>query len=212
MADQTPDTKSDSHSVTLWIDRLKEGQADAASELWERYFNRLVSLARNRLGNAERRVVDEEDIATTVFYALCDGAKNGRFENLKDRHDLWVLLIAITSNKAVDQIRRQTSKKRGRGLVRGDSVLGARGDSSQDFVEIICDEPSPELLASMDEQFQSLLALLRDDLQRSIVLLRLAGHSNREIAEKVNISLRSVERKVEVIRDTWSSVLDDPQS
>ena len=209
MTDPHPDPKTTSHSVTLMIERLEEGRPDAAAELWERYFDRLVSLARNRLGNAERRVEDEEDIATTVFFALCDGAKNGRFEKLKNRHDLWVLLVAITSNKAVDQVRRQTSKKRGLGLVRGDSVLAASGSSPGKFTEIISDAPSPELLALMDEQFQTLLDLLRDDLQRWIVRLRLAGHSNREISDKVNISLRSVERKLEVIRDTWSTVLDD---
>ncbi|OYP28989.1 ECF-type sigma factor [Rhodopirellula sp. MGV] len=209
MTDNPPDPTTSSHSVTLMIERLKEGRSDAAAELWERYFDRLVALARNRLGNAERRVEDEEDVATTVFFVLCDGAKNGRFEKLKNRHDLWLLLVAITSNKAVDQVRRQTSKKRGLGLVRGDSVLSANSGSPGEFTEIISDAPSPELLALMDEQFQSLLDLLRDDLQRWIVKLRLAGHSNREISDKVNISLRSVERKLEVIRDTWSSVLDD---
>src|SRR5947208_12423622 len=44
-----PDT-----SVTQWIDRLKAGDPDAAQELWERYFRRLVGLARKKLHAAPR--------------------------------------------------------------------------------------------------------------------------------------------------------------
>ena len=42
-------------SVTLWIDRLKIGDPDAAQKLWERYFRRLVGLARKKLRAAPRR-------------------------------------------------------------------------------------------------------------------------------------------------------------
>ena len=39
-------------SVTRWIGRLKAGDPDAAQKLWERYFRRLVGLARKKLGAA----------------------------------------------------------------------------------------------------------------------------------------------------------------
>src|SRR5262245_56689393 len=50
-------------SVTQWIDRLKAGDPDAAQRLWERYFRRLVGLARRKLRAAPRRAADEEDVA-----------------------------------------------------------------------------------------------------------------------------------------------------
>ena len=52
-----------------------------------------------------------------------------------------------------------------------------------------------------------MLASLRDDAQREIVRLRLAGHTNEEIAQKLDISVRSVERKLKVIRDAWTKEL-----
>src|SRR4051794_23659125 len=42
-------------SVTRWISLLKEGDHAAASPLWEKYFHRLVALARNRLRGTPRR-------------------------------------------------------------------------------------------------------------------------------------------------------------
>jgi hypothetical protein len=36
------------HSVTGWLEQLKEGDRQAVGPLWERYFTRLVQLARIR--------------------------------------------------------------------------------------------------------------------------------------------------------------------
>lgn len=103
---------SQSYSVTRLIEELKLGRGDAVTQLWSRYFDQLVRLAKQRLGNAESCVSDEEGLAATVFYALCDGAANQRCDRLKNRNDLWMLLVPITSHKAVDQVRRQTAAYR----------------------------------------------------------------------------------------------------
>jgi DNA-directed RNA polymerase specialized sigma24 family protein len=195
-------------SVTRLIGGLKAGDAEAAAALWERYFARLVELAKQRLGRASRRVADEEDVAISVFDTLCRGAVAGRFTQLADRDDLWRLLIAITQQKAVDQIRRLTRDKRGGGAVRGDSVfikLAADGDGSvQGFEAVLSADPTPELLASMDEEYQRLLALLRNDTLRQIAIWRMEGYSNEEIAGRLRCTTRSVERKLKLIREKWT--------
>lgn len=201
-------TDSSSHSITVLIENLKNGRQDAASKLWDRYFTRLVSLAHQKLGNAERRTSDEEDLAIDVFHSLCSGAAEGRFNELQTRDDLWPLLIAITSHKAVDQIRRQTSQKRGSGEVRGHSLFNHKDSETNSFDELLGDRPTPELMVSMNEQCQHLIGLLHDDKQKEIVRLKLEGYLNKEIAAKIGISLRSVERKLELIREIWLHELD----
>ena len=109
------------NSVTGWIDELKLGSDDAASQLWKRYFEKLVGVARNRLANAPKRVADEEDVALNVFNSLCDGVEQGRFEQLNDRVDLWKLLVVMTRHKAMNQLRKQTAQKRGGRNVSGHS-------------------------------------------------------------------------------------------
>ena len=48
-------------SVTLWLGQLRAGDERAAQEaIWNRYFRRLMGLARKQLGDCPRRAVDEE--------------------------------------------------------------------------------------------------------------------------------------------------------
>ena len=75
------------------------------------------------------------------------------------------------------------------------------------FEQVIAQDPTPDFLVLMDEQHERLLNVLRDDTHREIVRLRLAGHTNEEIAQRLEISIRSVERKLKVIRDAWSKEL-----
>jgi hypothetical protein len=50
-------------SVTLWLQRLGAGEQAALQHLWERYFTRLLEVARKRLRGAPRQAADEEDVA-----------------------------------------------------------------------------------------------------------------------------------------------------
>lgn len=200
-------------SVTAWIRDLKRADDEAARQLWERYFAKLVRVAERKLGDASRRVADGEDVALSVFHTLCSGAAAGQFDQLTDRDDLWKLLVAITSMKAVDQIRRQTSQKRGSGEVRGDSIVsgpghGAAGEGPAGFEQFMAQEPTPEYVALLDEEHRRLLSLLRDDTQRQVAELRMQGYANQEIADQLQLSIRSVERKLNLIRETWASEME----
>src|SRR5688572_21159617 len=89
--------------VTVWLQQCKGGDPDAVQELWQRYFAKLVGLARKHLHGAARQGRDEEDVALSAFKSFCQGAGAGRFPRLDDRHDLWQVLVMITRRKAADQ-------------------------------------------------------------------------------------------------------------
>jgi RNA polymerase sigma factor (sigma-70 family) len=197
-------------SVTAWIGDLKDGKDEASQKLWERYFAQLIRVAASRLGSASRRIADEEDVAVSVFDSLCRGAAAGRFKQLRDRDDLWKLLTAIAGMKAVDQIRRQTAKKRGGTHLRGESIFVGQGDSGVGGLgDLLHGEPTPDFLAMMDEQQRAMFAMLPDQSQRDVAQLRLEGFSNEEISQQLQISLRSVERKLKIIREIWASIMQD---
>ena len=111
------------NSVTQWIDGLKAGDEAAAARLWGRYYQRLKALAGKRLGDFPRRAADEEDVALSAFQSFCRGAKGNRFPDLRDRDDLWRLVVCITERKAYKQLRHETCAKRGAGQVAGESAL-----------------------------------------------------------------------------------------
>ena len=54
-------------SISRWLAQLQAGDRTAAQKLWERYFQRLVGLARKKLQGMPRRAADEEDIALSAF-------------------------------------------------------------------------------------------------------------------------------------------------
>lgn len=192
-------------SVTQWIDNLKQGDDDAARQLWQRFFERLVGVARRKLGTTRRRMADEEDVALNALNALFAGATKGRFEQLTDRDDLWRLLVAITAKEAATQMRREGRLKRGGGQVRGESIFGAADNAIPNaFDQVLNHEPTPEFLVMITEEHQRLLASLRDDKVRQVAIRRMEGYSNEEIADQLKMSLRSVERKLKLIRDEWS--------
>ena len=195
----------DEGSITLWIGGLKAGDQDAAQPLWERYFQRLVGLARARLRSSARPgvVEDEEDAALSAFDSLCTGAMRGKFPLLADRDDLWRLLVIITARKAQDQLQRRRAQKRGGGLVVGESDLVGPGGEEGGFDQIAGREPTPEFALMVAEQCSRLLEVLGDDTLRRVATLKMEGYTGEEIADQLGCSLRTVANKLKLIRMTW---------
>src|SRR5688572_28818917 len=174
-------------SVSRWIELLRHGDYAAAQPLWERYFNRLVGLARTKLADGRRRAADEEDVSLSAFNSFCQGAAAGRFPQLADRDDLWRLLVTLTARKAFDQMRDEHRLKRGGGAVLGQSALTAGGaDAEAEFERFVGREPTPESAALVAEECQRLLARLKTDELRTIAVWKMEGYTNDEIAAKLD--------------------------
>lgn len=183
-----------SNSVTQWLGLLQAGDAVGAQLLWQRYFHRLVGLARKKLHGNAAPLGDEEDVALSAFHSFCQAAEAGRFPQLTDRKDLWQVLVMLTARKAWALARHEGRQKRG-----GDARA-----SDADLEQIIGHEPSPEFAAQMAEEIQHLLGKLDDDDLRKVALWKLEGWTNEEIAGKLDCVLRTVERKLNMVRQIWS--------
>ncbi len=189
---ESASSRSADSSVTEWIAGLKAGKGEAADRLWHRYFERLVRLARRKLGSAPRRMADEEDVAAIVFRNLWQGAEAGQFSELRNRENLWPLLVVLTSRRVHDLLRYQ--KRR--------SSEGA----PEELDHVIAEEPTPEFAAIVRENVSRLFAVL-DSVQRQVAQGKLEGRENAEIARGLGCSERTVERKLQVIRRIWDENL-----
>lgn len=195
----------DSDDVTQCILRLADGDSIAAQAIWERYFDKLVRLARRKLEGVPRRVADEEDVALSAMASFCRGAAAGRFPQLNDREDLWKLLVTITARTAVGQMKRHYAQKRGGGDVRGESVFLRDGDSDAEagIAGIFAEDPTEQLADSLTETCRVLLNKLGDESLKGIAVYKMEGYSNKEIAQKLGCVERTIERKLVRIRQIW---------
>jgi hypothetical protein len=64
-----------------------------------------VGLARKKPGGRRHFLfADEEDVALSAFDSLCRGVEAGRFPQLFDRSDLWLVLVLVTTYKVADLV------------------------------------------------------------------------------------------------------------
>jgi DNA-directed RNA polymerase specialized sigma24 family protein len=162
-----------------------------------------VRLARAKLPAGRLRAADEEDVALIAFNSFFRGARAGRFPQLANREDLWRLLVTLTARKAFDQTRDERRQKRGGGAVFEESARSPGGQSVSELEWFVCRGPTPESAALVAEQCRRLLALLSSDELRTIANLKMEGHTNEEIATRLDCAPSTVERKLRRIRAQW---------
>jgi len=193
-----------SGSVTKWIAELKAGESRAPQALWQRYVEQLIRVAAHKLAHAPRRVADEEDVVNAAFASFLRGVDTGRFAQLEDRQDLWQLLCMLTERRAVDQMRRESTAAKGGGKVRGDSAFGDEEVTKLGgFAEVADPQPSPEFAVQVADELRRKMEELGDDELREIVIAKLEGYSCPEIASRLGLSKRTVERRLSLIRRIW---------
>lgn len=194
---------SNEDEITIWMQQLKEGSAEAAAHIWQRYYAMLCRYADRKLGGIPRREADEEDVAQSAMHSLYQGVQAGRFPEFSTRDDLLKILLTITARKAQKRVRRQTALKRGGGDVRGESVFIKAGEQNAGLHEFAGQVPTPEFAEILTSECQELLDQLDDDVLRRIAILKLQGFTNEEIAAEQQCAVRSVERKLKRIRAAW---------
>ncbi len=185
--------------VTVWIRQLEAGDPEAAERLWKSYFPRMVRSARWRLQRYPTRWADEEDIALSAFKSFCRAT--GNLHQLRDRVNLWPFLLMLIARKVSHQVRHERRAKRlGR-------LAGAPDGMEALLRELPGKEPPPDLIHQMTDECQNLFDRLPDDSLRTVAGMKLEGYTNGEIADQMGCGHRTVERKLQVIRQLW--LVDD---
>jgi DNA-directed RNA polymerase specialized sigma24 family protein len=190
-------------SVTHWLRLLREGDSEAARQLWQRYYPLLVARAHAALGNRSLRTADEEDVVQSAFKSFYRGLQQGRFPDLADHDGLWGLLVVLTARKAARLARAEGAQKRGGGQVRAEADLPLGEEDEGALEQVVGQEPTPEFAAQMAEEYRRLLGRLDSDELSSIAVWKMEGHTVEEIAEKLGVAPGTVTRKLNIIRRLW---------
>ena len=170
------------------LKRLRQMPNDqtAWGELFRLTWPFVVSLCHRSLP-AARRVLEADDVAQEVYFKFARYWKEKR-PSIEDRDTLFSLLAVMTRQLARDAIRWETRARRDVGKEQSLSETQT-DDGRHELAEI-------ELLDLLDKVCSAL-----DPSDSQVLSLRLQGYELSEIAEKLDVSIRTIERKLRGIRD-----------
>lgn len=182
------------NSVTHWFIQLRKQDPRAAQELWNRLFQRLAAIAKSKIRTA--RLLDHEDLAIGVMTSLYQSAERGTLPSIHDRKDLWRILLARLRNDCLDQARHDKAIKRGGQFhqLELDQILSYPSKQS---------EGAPDIFVELQDHYDHLIQMLPNDQLRSIAIEKLRGLSNDEIACKLEVTSRTIQRKLSLIWTFW---------
>lgn len=162
---------------------------ETINDFFVEYYELLTRSAQRRLGGFPQVLYDADDVVSSAFLSLLRLAREGTEDQVADRSELLRLLFAIARNKVAAAVRRESTQKRQRGTA-----------TPLDDVDPAAPQPGPEHIVMMRELFNSLVAQLNAEL-RPVAELKLQGLTNDEIARKLQVQSRTVERKLASIRE-----------
>jgi RNA polymerase sigma-70 factor (ECF subfamily) len=167
------------------MSRLRAGDDEAARRVFGEYTERLIALARGRLGERLRRKVDPEDVLQSVYKSFFLRQARGQLRP-KGWEGLWALLAVLTLRKCGRWVRRfRTGMRDVRAEVPADDVA--------DGWEAVARGPAPEEAAMLTELVERLLQGL-EGLERDVVALALQGATVAQISSQVGRTRRTVQR------------------
>lgn len=181
--------------------RWQGGDAGAAAELFDRYTEQLVALARDRLSRQLAGRLDPEDVVQSAYRSFFAHADE---YVLQRSGDLWRLLAAITLHKLHHQVGRHTAAKRS---VKRERRLGKNSSQYEPVARI----PSPEEAAILIDEVEQLLLAL-SPLHRRMLEMRLQGYRIAEIAAESNRSERLVRKVLDGVKAELQQRQNDGES
>ena len=184
---------SEESSVTGWLSLVKQGDQDGMEKIYQRYFPQLVRLVGTKMWGNAQRVADGEDMALSAMDSFFRGAADGKFLDLADREELWNLLRTITFRKVCDWLQYLNRDRR---------IPPDRIQSPEELHQVTDPQLTPEMEVEIIDEVERLFRLLDED-HRAAVRLRMEGYTDQQIADRLDVSLRTVQRMLNFVRKVW---------
>lgn len=193
-----------SGSITRLIRMLPNSDHHSARRLFDFYRDRLVALARKRLGDADRRFRDEDDIVGEVLAQFLLDGGHGQLPLINNRTDVLRMLYQRINLRVKNHVRDANRLKRGGGKVANESALAAPEGQPSFGLDSLPGESRPPDAVLIDlEELQSLneriIQCLPDDKLRNFADCWLQGLVPSEIAKQLKVSQSTVYRKMDVV-------------
>jgi len=201
MGPDEPQPMLSDHSL---VRQFKRGDEDAATQLYLRYAARLARLANREMSPQLGTRFDPEDVVQSVFRTFFRRAAEGLYD-VPPGDQLWQLLLMIATNKVrhLGRFHRQAKRDVGKTLANTQEYSIDERTSRAD--------PDHVPITILEMVVQDAMADL-PDFQRTMIELRIQGHTAEEIAAQTGRCSRTVERVLKRFRDKMTQELEGPDA
>jgi DNA-directed RNA polymerase specialized sigma24 family protein len=173
--------------------RMRTGDREAVGEFVTRYGDLIRLRIRDKLGPRLRRILDSEDVLSTVTRRL-DGLVRDRAIRAGSNAELWSLVAAI-ANHAVAESARSAKREQ-------NTLESAPRDSESE------EAAQPTYAhATEDSALTGIVGTLQDETDRRILWGRLHDHAHEQIAEEIGSTPSAVRMRWSRIRKLLRDVL-----
>ncbi len=161
------------------FDQIKSGDQKALELLFSIYFPRLNDFARN----VAKDDVISQDIVQEVFVKVWE--KKAEIENV----NLEAYLFRLVRNRCIDYIKHLKVVNN-----RMQEIQISSKYEELYRIDFIGNEPYVLIEQELKQKIEKTIQSLPDRCREVFILSRLNGLKNKEIAEKLNINIKNVER------------------
>jgi RNA polymerase sigma-70 factor, ECF subfamily len=197
--EEVPSLPANEPSDHELLGRSRDGDQDAARQLYLRYARRLKRLVERQCSAQLARQAGVEDIVQSVFRSFFRRVGRGSYD-VPDGDDLWKLLLVIALHKIRKTAAYHHAAKR-------DAHRTMGGGAAERHLEFRTDggeSPDGYFVLVVEEILEHL-----DPEAREMVRLRIDGHEIGEVARRVGRSRRTVERTLQEIRTKLGQLLHE---
>ncbi len=189
-----------SEHATDLVKRWRDGDQAAAEELFHLYQQRLLDLVARHLGEKLRGRLSPDDMVQSILKSMFRVTRDQSLEFCDDS-GFWKWLVTVALNKTFHRIDKELAAKRDPGRETSaylDMVISHRGSI----------RPSVEETVQVADLLECILQRLTED-QQQVLQLKLEGHQQTEIALRLGVSEKTVQRRMQQIREAAQSVVGD---
>jgi DNA-directed RNA polymerase specialized sigma24 family protein len=187
----TEPCRSDQNDVPANDNSITDFEFETMEVVFQVYYPRLCAYVRPILRICDLRQGYEEDLAAEVLEKFFLQQLGAKFGDLRNRDELWKLLRCIASRAAKDRNRFLSRKKRTAMIV------------SIDDVEESVDKVNLEIGLEFDEQWQRFEFSIVTDQLLQILHMVLAEVPRKEVAMRLGLHPRTVDRKIRMLAMLW---------